>query len=302
MRGVYQGAGSDMAGRGIFNVPTACRRQKPTTMYCRARVVGDQLIIAGKSHAVARPISNTCARASATLRLAMSNPYRPSPEPPDPELVRLAEKGMQRRFDHDSATSTLSQQAGAKHLRVAIGAYRGSLVKRSFLAGMLIFVLLGVVGVAFFSFLVISFFAAFILFMVWNFVPPVASRSAVAAERAWLSGLPFPVTGYFELLSAEPEPECTIEYVITWQARPPDPDLLHGIIGAVDVAARRPESQANSTRITGGAVSGATGITVNDVDVHWNHRIPEHVHAVIDQALTPLHRSHAIARLTLQRN
>jgi hypothetical protein len=242
----------------------------------------------------------------------MSNPYRPPPELPDPELVRLAEQGMQRRFDHDAANDTRNRDAGAKHLRIAVGAYRGSLVKRSVMVGIVLLVLLGVVGigVAFISpfdddvdvvtlcgvYLPIGFTACISLIGLWSFMPPVASRRAMAAEQAWLT------SGYFELLRAEPGPECTIDYVIAWQSRPPDPDLLHGIIGAVDVAARRPESQANRTRITGGAVSGVTGISVNDVEVHWNHRIPAHVHAVIDQALTPLHRSHAIASLTLQRN
>jgi len=148
-----------------------------------------------------------------------------------------------------------------------------------------------------------GFVIAFIVFMIWVFVPPLASRGAMAAEQSWVMGLPFQLVGYFDMLSAEPQFARSVTYEIRWQGggRPPDPSLLHGIMGAVDPKARVDHVDASGATITGGAVSGHTGIRVNRVSVYRNHRLPAHVHSVVDQVLVTLHRSHPIAEVSLWR-
>lgn len=240
----------------------------------------------------------------------MQGPYRPPPGPgPDPELARLAAQGQQRRMEAAHNHAVEQRIDGSGHLKTAIGAYRGSTLKRVLLSALLLGIAAGATGVVLSSvgyaeiggYLIPGFLGAFIMFFAFMFAPPIASQGAIAAERAWMMGLPFQLTGYFELLSAEPRHARTVRYQIRWQdgARPPEQQLLHSIFGAVDPQARVEHADHNGALISSGAVSGQTGIRVNRVPVYRNHRLPAHIHGVVDQVLVTLHRSHPIAQVTL---
>jgi hypothetical protein len=240
----------------------------------------------------------------------MQDPYRPHAPPPDPELARLAMQGQQRRAELAAGRQQERQQAGGSHLKTAIGAYRGSTLKRVLLAGIIAGAFLGAIGAALSAlgrpeiggFLVPGFLAAFVGFMVYVFVPPLASQSAIDAEQMWMTSLPFALHGYFEALAAEPRAFRTIAYEIVWREgiRTPDPSLLHGVFCAVDPNARLDHSDSRQARVTGGTVSGITGIRVNRVPVYRNHRLAGAVHSVVEQVLQPLHRSHPIARVEIK--
>ena len=242
----------------------------------------------------------------------MSHPHRPEPPSPDPELARLATQGQQRRMQAEAEQRDEQAELGRRHLRIAIGAYRGSTLKRAALASVAAVVLvaasaavleaIGQVDTG--SVLVPAlFFVAFLLFMTWAFLPSYASERAIAAEQRWVNSLPFRLTGYFDVLSAWPQHSQSVEYQIQWQpeTRPPDASHLHGAVCAVDPHARLDRVDGTGATITGGPVSGHTGRVVNRVPIHWNHRIPAHVHAVVEQVLGALHRSHPIAEVTLSR-
>ena len=240
----------------------------------------------------------------------MQDPYRPHAPPPDPELARLAMQGQQRRAELAAGQHGQQQHAGSGHLRTAIGAYRGSTVKRIMLAVILVTVLTAGVGVVISvlgrpdigGMLAPAFAIAFVTFMIYVFVPPLASQGAVNAEQDWARGLPFALEGYFEALGGQPRGARRIVYEIIWQhgARAPDPALVHGVFGAVDPTARLDHADARAAHVTGGAVSGVTGIRINRVPVYRNHRLPAHIHAVVEKVLLPLHRSHPIARVVLK--
>lgn len=240
----------------------------------------------------------------------MQGPYRPHAPPPDPELARLAMQGQQRRAELAAGMQAERQQAGGGNLRTAIGAYRGSTLKRVLLAGILFGLASGALGatlsalgqVEIGGFLVPGFVLAFVGFMIFVFVPPLASQGAIAAEQMWTMSLPFSFQGYFEALAAQPRPVRTMTYEIVWRdgTRPPDPALLHSVFCAVDPQARMDFADARHARVMGGPVSGRTGIRVNRVPVYRNHRLAAHVHAVMDRVLLPLHRSHPIARVEIK--
>lgn len=239
----------------------------------------------------------------------MQGPYRPPPPAQDPELARLAMEGQQRRLQAAAENQMVQRTQNGGYLSTAIGAYRGSTLKRVMLAAILVSAVVGAIGVGFNvlgqtmigGMLLPGFVIAFITFMIWVFVPPLASQAAMAAEQSWVSAQPFQLSGYFEMLSAEPQSARSVTYTIRWQGgtRPPDPALLHGIFGAVDPNARVEHVDGNGAMIVGGAVSGQTGIRVNRVPVYRNHRLPAHVHAVVEQVLVALHRSHPIAEVSL---
>lgn len=198
-------------------------------------------------------------------------------------------------------------EAGATHLRCAIGAYRGSTLKRVVLAVTILWLLVGSSGLALYGtapvvagYMILGFAPALFSFLLYVFLPPLASRGAMDAERAWTTSLPFPLLGYFELLSSQPGISKTIVYEIRWRpgARPPERGLLHSVVGAVDPHARIDEDGGRAV-ITSGSVDGSTGIRVNNVPVYRNHRLPAAVHGVVERVLVILHRSHPIAEVKL---
>lgn len=242
----------------------------------------------------------------------MQGPYRPPPGPgPDPELARLAAQGQQRRMAMAQEHQAEMHSSGKGHLSTAIGAYRGSTLKRVMLAVIILSLASGALGAILAAvglpevtgFLVPGFVIAFVVFMIWVFIPPIASQGAIAAEQAWATSLPFQLAGYFEVLSGQPSFQRTVTFEIRWQPgpqRPPDRQLLISVISAVDPHARVQHADESSATLTTGAISGHTGIRVNRVPVYRNHRIPAHLHGLIDQVLVTIHRSHPIAMVTLR--
>ncbi len=146
-----------------------------------------------------------------------------------------------------------------------------------------------------------GFAVAFISIFGMAFIPPIATQGAVAKEQEWAMALPFQLAGYFEVLSREPTYGRKVVYTIAWRdgTRPPDPNLLHSIFGAVDPQARLEHSDPRGARITSGLISGATGIRVNRVPVYRNHRFCKSIHGAIEQVLIPLHRTYPIAHVTV---
>jgi hypothetical protein len=134
-------------------------------------------------------------------------------------------EGERRRMQMAAGQQMQEQAAGGNHLRTAIGAYRGSTIKRFVLVTLVGGALFGALGVTLSAlgegeigqFFMPGFGVAFVCIFVVAFVPPLASRGAVAAEQDWLMALPFPLTGYFEVLSRQPTYGRKIIYGIAWR-------------------------------------------------------------------------------------
>ena len=242
----------------------------------------------------------------------MSNdPYRPQQGTnPDDELARLAQQGQRRIQAAAAGQSQVERVEGSRHLRVAVGAVRGSTFRRAFLvlallglltliAGFALVVALG--DLAFVPLLPLGFAAAMGGFMTFVFVPPLASQAAMAAERAWVASLPFELEGYFEVLAAEPSAVCKLRVELVWQTVGADPATLQGVVGLLDTDARVTERAADAATITSGVVSGATGIRINRVPVHRNHRVAAYLHRLVDVVLLPVHRNRPLARVSVTR-
>lgn len=200
---------------------------------------------------------------------------------------------------------------GKRHLSAAIGAYRGSALKRAMVVVALGLSAVGVAGIVTMALgapalggaLLGGLPLGFVVIMIWLFVPTLASQGAIAAEQTWATSLPFQLAGYFEILSGQPRHERTVTLEIRWQEgaqRPPDRAFLLSVVSAVDPAARVQGVDESGASITTGAISGQTGITINRRPVYRNHRIPAHLHGIVDEVLVTLHRSHPIAQVTMR--
>lgn len=210
---------------------------------------------------------------------------------------------------HDRAALDV---AGSKHLRVAVGAYRGSPLKKVGWVALILGVVAGVTGIALANLgwtvegemLVPGFFVAFLSIFYLAFVPPYASRAGIAAEQTWLTTRGFQLFGYLEALSAEPEWSCRIILAIKFQDpnRRPEQGLLSNVLGGLDPGGQVASSYDGGYSFTSSSVSGATGISVNRVPVYRNHRLPAHVHKLIDGALVVVHRSFPIGSVTISRS
>ncbi len=235
-------------------------------------------------------------------------PYRPGAAGPDPELLRLAAKGAERRAHAASTARVTQDRDGDRHLRLAIGAFRGSALRRALLVLPITSALVGgllvlqqhgpdrgAVGALVFG-------ATMALFFLWLFVPPLASRSAMAREAGWVEALPFELVGYFDMLSETPRLARHVTFEIQWKggALPPDRELLFGALGAVDPEACLESCSDSGAFIISGSVSGQTAIRKNRVPVYRNHALPPRVHAIVDQLLVPLHRSHPMAQVSIR--
>jgi hypothetical protein len=200
------------------------------------------------------------------------------------------------------------QVAGGKHLRTAIGAYRGSLIKQIVLATLIGGVVSGALGITLayvgmpeIGMSLMPGFSVAFLCIFGMFLPPVATQGAIAAERSWSMSLPFQLLGYFEVLSIEPQRMRGVTYDIIWResTRPPDVHFLQSIIGAVDPEAQVVHMDARGARIMSGMISGFTGMRVKRGFVHRNHRFCKSIHGVVEQVLLPLHRTYPIAQVSL---
>lgn len=218
--------------------------------------------------------------------------------------------GQQRLMQNAQHGRAEMQQQGSKHLAVAIGAYRGSPIKKITWAVLVSGLVMGAVGVALQVMgigiggaLIPGFMISFICIFVLAFVPPYASQGAVREEAAWGERLGFPLYGYFELLAGQPEWSCTVAFEIRFldPMRQPDPGLLMNVLGALDPDGNVEPWNAGSVRFRSGSVSGATGIRINNVPVYRNHKLPAYVHTIVDGALLTLHRSYPLASVSVRR-
>ena len=138
-------------------------------------------------------------------------------------------------------------------------------------------------------------------------VPPLATRRRVDAERAWMKGLPFAMEDYFEVLSAEPASECSLTFDLTWREDAPGLDVVQGILGTVDTASRAESTSSRGMRLQTGVISGSMGVSVRSGGGAYrtvlnSFRVVGYVHRLVDDVLLPLHRSHALERVSIARS
>ena len=135
------------------------------------------------------------------------------------------------------------------------------------------------------------------------FATPTASRWRVTAENGWVASLPFAMEGYLEVLAADPEFACRLVTALVWggAGAAPGPETVQGILGVLDTDARAQSHEGRGVDIRSGPISGNTGIVSNGQMVLRNTRLVPYVHRLVDEVLMPLHRSHAIARVSLTR-
>jgi hypothetical protein len=244
----------------------------------------------------------------------MTEPYRTADEARggvrdeqqrlDAELQRLAEVGQQRRSELETAAALEKRTDASRHLRIAIGAYRGSAMKRVVLAigtcvGLAVIVLVHLTYPV--LDLAIVLIVLFGLGAVTFILPPLASEGAVAAEARWVASLPFPLEGYFEVLSGTPQVARSIVYDLSWSSdQAPDTTFLENVVAGIDPKARVEEANARGARVIGGPISGLTNVKESSRSYATsNHRIPAGVHGFVDQVLSSLHRRYPLARVSL---
>jgi hypothetical protein len=241
------------------------------------------------------------------------NPYRPGGSPPpNDELARLAQQGQQRIAAATEGQQIEAAEGANYHLRVAIGALRGSPLRRSFLLVALVGILLGAAGIAagngaLFDPVVanvapIGFVLGMGGFFTYLFVAPRATRSRMIAERTYVASLPFTLEGYFEVLSIAPSYSCKLTIGIEWRTSGTDASTLQGLLGLIDTGARVTSCDARAASITTGDISGSTGISVNKSPVYRNHKLAKYLDDLIDRVLMPLHRNVGLSRVRLTRS
>jgi hypothetical protein len=233
----------------------------------------------------------------------MGEPTEEQPRPQD-ELERLAQVGAQRRGSLEKAAAIDRQRAGYQHLRIAIGDYRGSTLRRTVIAlAAILAVVVSVLAILTLgeAAMAVALIAVTVVGTVMVVLPPVASEGAIAAEARWVASLPFPLEGYFEVLAGEPEVSRTLAYEIVWDGElSPATKLLEDVVAAVDPKASVDRATLSGVRITSGAISGLTSLKRSKTSfVTRNHNIPPGVHAMVEQVLLSIHRRYPIARVTL---
>lgn len=245
-------------------------------------------------------------RALASVTLAfMSEPYRERPDR-DPEVEKLAARGHAMRKAHDATRRDEARAESNAHLEAALGAYLGSspsgvtlVFAGAGFAAILLAVLVqswarpfGVVGAV----------VLFVSMLARSLSTPKPSAEEMAAERAWVAGLPFVLAGYWETVSEAPVAERTIVYEIVWAegTTAPPTELLEGVIAAADPGARVESVDTAGAKIRSAPISADTGARVNRKPVLRNDKICAHVHAVADKALAPLHERHPLASVAVR--
>jgi hypothetical protein len=112
---------------------------------------------------------------------------------------------------------------------------------------------------------------------------------ALRRERAWLHNLPFPVRGYFALLSSSPCEDRTVRVHFRLMDEGPDEEVIRGLAGrsggAVTVSRTR-----GGWEVESGNIHSFTG---TDIDPD-NGPLLGWMRAVITETLLPLHAQHRI--------
>lgn len=248
-------------------------------------------------------------------------PYRPDPQgsEADVEIARLAARGERRILDAKAAGASeaadgtnAEERRREANVRVALGAYYGSPVRWACFAmmgvGVLTFVvggLLGLEGGAAAAALVIGLFAVIGGFLATFWVDPAASRARVATERTWAESLPFALNEYFELLAQDPVIACRLLVELSWEPRrSPAPEIVRGVLGLWDAGIGVEPGNAGTMMVRGspfvcGRYRRSSGAVY--ADPLPNRRLVARVHGLVDKVLLPLHRSHALARVSVRR-
>ena len=243
----------------------------------------------------------------------MSNdPYRRHDEPSG-ELARLAQQGQMRMRAAHQGEDAVAIAAADTNLRTAIGPVRGAPVKRAMLVLSVSCVLALIAAAAFVTFVDDSMFGIFQLvpflvpgimasvgfFLLYVFLPPMASRASVEAERAWAASLPFALDWYFELLSSRPSSEHRVVVDLWWNAQAVDAPTLQGIIALFHPESVVREAKDGHASFTTGPISGSTGIRIDRRSVYRNHRLGKEIHRLVDVVLMPIHRNAPLVRVRL---
>lgn len=238
-------------------------------------------------------------------------PYRQALPREDDELARLARQGNLRIQAAQQGRSAEARVEETRHLRVAIGAVRGSFIKRAAVGLMVLGIASMAAGIAltaatgdgkFGPFIPVGFFVALGSFMFHLFFPPLATNAQVEAERQSMASLPFFVEGYFDVLSAEPAAATRLEIVMAFSdPMSAEPQTVQGLMGLLDTDAQVARTDGSEVAVRTGSISGATGIRVNGVHVHRNHLLAKYLRRVVEQVLTPLHRSRSLRGVRITR-
>jgi len=248
-------------------------------------------------------------------------PYRPAPDvsEDDAALARLAADGQHRILEASAREAEGRRESDEgkreKNVRIALGAYRGTPLRRASYAlmgvGALVLVAVGIESPDFGSAGVVAIFlvgmlaaTGGLLIRVW--ATPAATTATVAAEKAWAKSLPFAMDGYFEILAAEPTLECQLVLELEWApGRVPTPETVQGLLGTWDTGARvQPLEKAlciRSGTFECGQLYNANTWYGSDALRPTRHLVGK-VHGLVTTVLQPLHRSHAIARVSLRRD
>jgi hypothetical protein len=117
----------------------------------------------------------------------------------------------------------------------------------------------------------------------------IAGILALRRERAWLHDLPFPVRGYFALLSSTPEEERTATVAFRLMDEGPDEDVIRGLAG-------RSGGAVSVSRARGGwkIESGVIWSPAGDDSPPTHGPLLAWMRAVITETLLPLHAEHRI--------
>ncbi len=248
-------------------------------------------------------------------------PYRPAPDvsEDDAALARLAAEGQHRILEAGAREADARQESGEgkreRNVRIALGAYHGTPVRKASYAlmgvGALVIVAVGIESPAFGSTgAVVSFLVGMLAatggFLIRVLSAPIATRAELAAERAWTKSLPFAMDGYFEMLAAEPTLECELVLELEWTpGHVPTPETVQGLLGTWDTGARvQPLEEAlciRSSTFECGRLHNANNWYGSDALRPTRHLVDK-VHGLVTTILQPLHRSHAIARVSLRRD
>lgn len=111
-------------------------------------------------------------------------------------------------------------------------------------------------------------------------------------ERRWLQSLPFPVKGYFRVLSATPSEETRVSLRIRFAAAAPERDVLDGMLGRVQfpASARLTEGRGATWMAESGPIRTVfieDGTPTNAAPLGW-------MRGMIDEALLPLHQAYPL--------
>ncbi|HEY7770346.1 hypothetical protein [Longimicrobium sp.] len=108
-------------------------------------------------------------------------------------------------------------------------------------------------------------------------------------ERAWLLDLPFPVRGYFALLSSTPEEERTATVRFRLEDDGPGEDIIRGLAGRSGGAVK-----VSRTRGSWVVESGVIHSYTSDDIEATNGPLLGWMRAVITETLLPLHAEHRV--------